>query len=386
MSKQISELSGGVVREAKRPASALSHAERLGAGADVVRKTFGDAVNLTTSDGGGPKIVSDVYISLIFWGKEWATANPPVAMNDVSNAIGKIVYGPYLSGLSQYGINPIIQSLWFNLQGTSDPPLSPNKFTDANVSTFLQGLADGGVLTDVETRGGSAVPWGNPKSFVCVIMPTNANFVTATTIGKHKTYSWTHARDAHGYTQSKIEFAWVTNNGTLSSITTIFSHEMAEAFSDPEGDGIQVNPRNTVNWNEIGDVCNSTLAVDGVTVQSYWSTQDNACIVPYNQAVSYRVTCITKIHPHTDPYSAITRLGGTKDTDGSAWNLPVTEVMRLMDGGDRFYVHGADSSQSDLETYLYFPTPTSRGNRHVRTKRDQSKQDNLLTLPDCPTA
>src|SRR5262249_35986250 len=73
MSEQISELSGGVVREAKRPASALSHAERLGAGADVVRKTFGDAVNLITSDGGGPKIVSDVYISVIFWGKDCPT-------------------------------------------------------------------------------------------------------------------------------------------------------------------------------------------------------------------------------------------------------------------------------------------------------------------------
>jgi hypothetical protein len=158
-----------------------------------------------------------------------------------------------------------------------------------------------------------------------------------------------------------VEFAWVTNNCKLSSITTIFSHEMAEAFSDPEGDGIQVNPRGPVNWNEIGDVCNSTLAVDGVTVQSYWSTQDNACIVPYNQSVSYRVTCITKIHPHTDPYSAITWLGGTKNTDGSAWNLSVPEVMRLLDGGDRFYVHGADGSQSDLEAQ----SAVKRQLRHV---------------------
>ena len=47
MSKQTTELSGGVVREAKRPASVLSHAERLGAGADVVRKKFADAVNLS---------------------------------------------------------------------------------------------------------------------------------------------------------------------------------------------------------------------------------------------------------------------------------------------------------------------------------------------------
>lgn len=289
-----------------------------------------------------------------------------------------------MSGLSQYGVNPIIQSLWFHLEGTTDPPLSPNKFTDANVDTFLQGLADSGVLIDVEERGGSAVPWGNPKSFVCVIMPTNANFTKASEIGEHSTYNWTHARDEHGYTQSKIELAWVMNNGTLNYITSIFSHEMAEAFTDPEGDAVQVNPRNATNWNEIGDVCSSTLVVDGVTVQSYWSTQDNACIVPYNQSVSYRVTCITKTHPHTDPYQAITRLGGTKDTDGSAWNLTLEQVIQLMDSGDRFYVHAADGSQSDLEAYLYFPTPTSHGNRHVRTKRDWSTEDNLLTLPDCP--
>ena len=304
MAKEDKHRASGVVRDVSRTAAVLSNAEREAAGGDVVRKKFADSTGLTTSDNGGPKIVSDVYISVIFWGKEWAQANPPVSMNDVSNAIGKIVYGPYMSGLSQYGVNPIIQSLWFHLEGTTDPPLSPNKFTDANVDTFLQGLADSGVLTDVEERGGSAVPWGNPKSFVCVIMPTNANFTKASEIGEHSTYNWTHTRDEHGYTQSKIELAWVMNNGTLNYITSIFSHEMAEAFTDPEGDAVQVNPRNATNWNEIGDVCTSTLVVDGVTVQSYWSTQDNACIVPYNQSVSYRVTCITKIHPHTDPYQA----------------------------------------------------------------------------------
>ena len=372
-----------MARLPRRAATILSHAERSAAGSDIVRKTFADSVGLTTSDNGGPKIVSDVYISVIFWGKEWVGAAPPVSVTAVSNAIAGIVYGPYMSGLSQYGINPIIQSLWFHVEGTTDPPLSPKTFTDPNVDAFLQGLADAGTLVDIEDRGGPAVPWGNPKSFVCVIMPTNANFATANITGQHSSYSWTHKRDVHGYNESKIELAWVTNDGTLDTITTIFSHELAEAFTDPEGDAVQVNPRNATNWNEIGDACSSTLVVDGVTVQSYWSTADNACIVPYNQSVSYRVTCITKIHPHTDPYHAITRLGGTKDTDGSQWNLAVADVIKLIDSGDRFYVHGADGSQSDLEAYLYFPNPQSKGNRHVRTKRDWSQQDNLLTLPDC---
>jgi hypothetical protein len=387
METNASERGRGIVLKIPpREKITLSRAERDAAGGDIVRKTFPDSVGLTTSDNGGPKIVSDVYISIIFWGKEWVrvTPPPPVSVNDVSNAIAKIIFGPYMSGLSQYGVNPIIQSLWFHVEGTSDPPLSPNTFADSNVDTFLQGLADGGVLVDIEERGGPAVPWGNPISFVCVIMPTNANFTNASLNGQHSSYSWTHARDSHGYNESKIELAWVLNNGTLDSITTIFSHELVEAFTDPEGNAVQVNPRNATNWNEIGDVCSSTLAVDGVTVQSYWSTADNACIVPYNQATSYRVTCITKIQPVTDPYRAITRLGGVKDSDGSAWQLAVGDVIKLLDAGDRFYVHGADGSQSDLEAYLYFPSPSSRGNRHVRTKRDWSIKDNLLSLPQCP--
>ena len=376
---------GGRVASRTHPVHVLTASERAGAGGDVVRKTFADASNLKTSDNGGPKCVSDLYVSVIFWGKEWSRVAPPppVSMTDVSNAIAKLFAGPYLTALSQYGVNPILQALWFHLEDGSDPPLSPKAFTNATITTFLQGLADGGTLVDVETRGGPAVPWGNPKTLVFVILPTNAVFTNAAFNGEHATYSWTHKRDVHGYNESKIEFAWVTNNGSLSSITTIFSHELAEALTDPEGDAVQVNPRNASNWNEIGDVCSSTLAVDGVTVQSYWSTQDNACIVPYNQSFSYRATCITKVQPHTDPFHAITRLGGSKDADGSAWNLPVAEVIRMLDGGDRFYVKGADGSVGELEPYLYFPTPRSAGHRHVRTKRDQSAQDNLLNLPDC---
>lgn len=385
MSKNVFPDRGGFVADIVRPVNVVSLAERAGAGGDIVRKTFGDAKGLTTSDNLGPKFVSDLYVSVIFWGKEWSRAVPPspVSMTDVSNAIAKIFGGPFLAGLSQYGVNPILQGLWFHLEDTSDPPLAPKTFTNANVTTFLQGLADAGTLQDVEDRGGSSVPWGNPKTLVCVILPTNANFANAAYNGAHSNYSWTHKRDVHGYNESKIEFAWVMNNGTLSSITTIFSHELVEALTDPEGDAIQVNPRNATTWNEIGDVCSSTLAVDGVTEQSFWSTQDNACIVSYNRSLAYRVTCITKVTPHTDPYHAISRLGGVKDADGTAWNLPVDTVIQMLDGGDRFYVKGADGSEGELEPYLYFLTPRSRGNRHVRTKRDWSSQDNLLNLPDC---
>src|SRR5207302_7942397 len=67
--------------------------------------------------------------------------------------------------------------------------------------------------------------------------------------------------------------------GSRATISSIFSHELVEAITDPEGDAIQVNPRNSSSWNEIADICSSTASLNGVTVQSYWSHQDQACII-----------------------------------------------------------------------------------------------------------
>jgi hypothetical protein len=40
--------------------------------------------------------------------------------------------------------------------------------------------------------------------------------------------------------------SWVLY-GSQASISSVFSHELAEACSDPEGNGVQVNPTNNAN-------------------------------------------------------------------------------------------------------------------------------------------
>jgi hypothetical protein len=112
------------------------------------------------------------------------------------------------------------------------------------------------------------------QNLYCVVMPqgvasTNANF-----IGEHTYYT-----DGSG---NRVHFAWITNNGRLNSITTIFSHELAESSTDPEGSAI-LGVSGTCSqsgWCEIGDVCSSTGVRDGVTLQSFWSDQAGACVVP----------------------------------------------------------------------------------------------------------
>ena len=65
------------------------------------------------------------------------------------------------------------------------------------------------------------------------------------------------------------------------SIPKIFSHEIAEALSDPDlGSGIIVN-----GSDEIGDVCNNTWSsVNGHAEEAYWSQADRRCVIPVWQA------------------------------------------------------------------------------------------------------
>jgi hypothetical protein len=85
-----------------------------------------------------------------------------------------------------------------------------------------------------------------------------------------------------------IPFAWVMNDGTLDYVTTVLSHELIEACTDPNIKTIKIqrgpgsacpDPTRTC---EIGDVCSSLALVGGVQVQSYWSKVDNRCIIPQN--------------------------------------------------------------------------------------------------------
>ena len=62
------------------------------------------------------------------------------------------------------------------------------------------------------------------------------------------------AHDTDLFDGDDAYFAWVLN-GSLDQITQVFSHELAEACSDPMGDAWQVDPRDDTNWHEICDVC-----------------------------------------------------------------------------------------------------------------------------------
>jgi hypothetical protein len=214
------------------------------------------------SDNGG-RVIQVMQAQLVYWGTAWtATAPPPTPTSgQVTSAVRRMLASAYMTGLREYrGIGRGF------LRGstviTSSNP--PNNFTDNQVWNFINGQITAGVLP---------APDVDNQTLYIVVMPRGVSSSSATFVGEH-TY-----RTRGG---QRVPFAWITNNGSLNSVTRIISHEIVEAATDPEGTAITgvAGTCSGSGWCEIGDICSSTQVRDGVTVQSFWSDDAGACVVP----------------------------------------------------------------------------------------------------------
>jgi len=218
------------------------------------------AINFTDHNGA---VIQFVRVQLIFWGKAWASNPPPTPSTaQVTDAVYRILTGGYMTGLAQYrgiGQGYILGSTTVT---ASDPP---NSFTDTQVANEIKALISAGTISNLDTAN---------QTLYYVFMPKGTNASNSNFIGEHTYYVDSSNRRVH--------FAWITNNGTLSSVSAIFSHELAEACTDPEGSAILGDTGTCTGggWCEIGDVCQGTNGtVNGASVQSYWSQSDKACKV-----------------------------------------------------------------------------------------------------------
>jgi hypothetical protein len=222
-----------------------------------------DAPAGTQSSNDGGSIITNLSLQLLFWGSAW-NSNPSPSIGQVINSVNSILQGPYLSGLGQYGVaGGSLKGSWIV---TGREPNNP--FSNDDVHSLISDLIDQGSFPEPDDPGG--------RNLYMFVLPANIRPNTPNITGLH-TYDTDYD---FPFDIDKAWFGWITHNGTIDSLTTIFSHELVEACTDPEGDGVQVNPRNDTDWHEICDVCCSNARVDGVLVQSYWSDRDMACIVP----------------------------------------------------------------------------------------------------------
>jgi hypothetical protein len=255
---------GGTVSAIQRPTSR------------VITKTSGKAgaaINFTNN--GGP-LLHDVDVEVIFWGSDFYNGVATPSAANVFNVIPTILSPDYTSCLLQYGCSP------GNLVGGWLVPWNPpNPFNDNDVANListmifwpggLPGFADPGDPQYVDPSGTSQVLY-------CVIMPVGVSNTNSGFIGEHTYFGLSTPLAPNGI---NAHFGWVTNNGDINFITQVFSHELVESCTDPEGSAWLGDPGTCAQggWCEIGDVCEGVVGtVDGVSVQAYWSNADNDCI------------------------------------------------------------------------------------------------------------
>ncbi len=212
-------------------------------------------------------LLTKVQVQLIFWGTNWGQASP--STGEVTKAVQNILSGPYMLGLSQYRGIGTGTLLGTTVVTSSNPP---HPFSSDDVAHFVLNLIASGKVPK---------PGDDQQILYCVILPAGVSSNVPDVNGIHSyiynvSYSFPLDVDI-----DKVFYAWVMNDGTLDGITVIFSHELVESCTDPDGNGIQVLPLSPNSWHEIGDVCEGISdAVDGVSVQAYWSQSNGACVIP----------------------------------------------------------------------------------------------------------
>lgn len=322
----------------------------------------GDGANLTMVNLGGA-VLTNIQIRIVFWGREWASA-PPVPQGQIIADVKAICASPYFDAVKQYGAQSAFVDRVVDLSG-EDPP---NPVTAGNVGNRVIQLIDDGVVPEPDEDFETA--------FYIVFLPRTVGGVTLATPpganGAHTFATFSDFDFPFDIDNDSVFFAWIRNQ-SRSAISTTVSHEIVEAMTDPTGNTWQVAPTNPTNWNEIGDVCRSTAVLNGVTVQSYWSKSDNACVVPFLKPDSFQVEWIWK----PSQIGHIEWFGGTRP-DGSQWQMARNDMMNRVRGGDRFTVHGPVSGKDATVGIFY------RGDifhPYLGTVGDGLHDDNLLSLP-----
>lgn len=254
------------------PAGGVVHAELL----DEVSTVEPSDVIGVLAGGGADKFVDNsgaviqvTQLFLIYWGSAWTATPPPTPTSgQVTAACQTLMRSAYMTGLAQYrgiGRGFVRGSVVIT---SSNPPAG---FTDSQVSTFIDNQITAGTVPGPDVDN---------QTLYCVVMPRGVSASNTSFVGEHTYYTRSGQR---------IHFAWITNSGSLASLTRIISHEVVESATDPEGSAFLgvAGTCSQGGWCEIGDVCSSTSLLDGITVQSYWSNQAAACTVPAWPARTY---------------------------------------------------------------------------------------------------
>ncbi len=258
-----------------------------------------EAIHGSTNDG-----MLDPGISLIFSGPYWSSAQGQQDKAGLVSSVYGILNSPYLSGLKQYGSDgQAYLDPWAAVADTVTVPTTGSSAYNADpgqVQDFLNNEINNSANHLVKPTDDD---WRHARIYVVISDPTSSH---GSGNGWNDQGSYEHSFFSH-YNMPMIWMSTQTNpydtHVSQDAFTNLFSHELAETLSDPDGSdgGITVTPGARLPASlkgkgvlQIGDNepdggryqyrLGRTASSPGVLVQAYWSNVDQAYIVPDGNA------------------------------------------------------------------------------------------------------
>lgn len=188
------------------------------------------------------RVLKAPKVQLIFWGN-WTGANPSTAQID--GQFRALMGSMYFAKLAQYGGGRPAY-----LGSISYPGQPANGYTDAQMIAVISGLIKAGKVPDMAK---------DPDIIYCLLPPKGVKAADTEGDAYHTDF---------GLGSARSNLMTYYGNYNLVSMMKALSEEIAETI---------VDPWQTSNGDQIGDMCQNIFVINGVTVEGYWSNSDNKC-------------------------------------------------------------------------------------------------------------
>jgi len=216
---------------------------------------------------GGPLLTS-VQVFSVFWGAAWQDPAQQSLVQGLNAFLQFVVSSAYLDQLSEYNTpeQAIVHGRYTGTATITDPAPA-SSVSDSAIQQMLE-----------RQVARKSLPAATPNSLYCIWLPSGVTVVSGNE-RSCQVFCGYHDRSPAGLYYAVLPYpdcaGCLGGLGPLDALTSVASHELAEAITDPvPGQGWYDDSNG-----EIGDVCAwQNKKLGGYVVQTLWSNRAKACV------------------------------------------------------------------------------------------------------------
>lgn len=213
---------------------------------------------------GGP-VLGSVEVVLAFWGADWSSGDAQL-MAQLDGYFDYILTSSFMATLQEYSTPSTSIRSGRRIASVVAAAGEPNaQVTDDQIQKALQQWIAGGTVPQ---------PDANTVYFVYLRPGITVSFQGGLSCKAFCGYHENIGNSIFYAVEPYITCAGCSFGAILDSLTTVSSHELAEAITDPDGNGWYDDG----SGDEVGDICaGSTTRLGDYLVQNLWSNARGIC-------------------------------------------------------------------------------------------------------------